>query len=258
VSDAAICERLKRARNALGEDLHSIAGRAGVAERQLRAIEDGRFNELPRGIYARSTIRSYAATLGLDPAEVLNACEPLLPALEEPLAAMGRLWGLRPSRPAVIPGGSSSEPPAASQAARPPDWRLFAAAALDAALIGAMLAIVIASAAIMAGVPIQALDRAAGAFGVMGLMLAGTYFTWLGGLCGVTAGNRAVKRRPFSQDLSSLDLRAIVTRACRCASSDLRFIWELGVWLGRLTTNDKSSVDLSSTDPGNQQTAVAR
>ena len=58
--------------------------------------------------------------------------------------------------------------------------------------------------------------------------------------------------------LSSLDLRAIVTRACRCASGDLSFIWELGVWLGRLSTNDKSPVDLSSTDPGNQRTAVAR
>jgi hypothetical protein len=235
-----------------------------VAEWRLRAIEDGRFDELPRGIYARSTIRLYAAALGLDPAEVLSACEPLLPALEEPIGAMGRLRGLRPSRPAAIPAGSSEHPgplPLARQvghAARPPDWRLFAAAALDAALIGAMLAIVIASAAIIAGVRIHGLDRSASAFGVMGLILAGTYFTWLGGLCGVTAGDRAVKLLPFSPYLSSLNLRAIVTRACRCASGDLSFIWELGVWVGRLTTTDKSSVDLSSTDPANQRTAVAR
>lgn len=255
-----MCERLERARTALGEDLPSIASRIGVAERLLRAIEDGRFDELPRGIYARSMIRSYAAALRLDPAEVLTACEPLLPALEEPISAMGRLQGLRPSKLTAVaaPTGSTgiaAESPAqpfvspAAPPAGPPDWRLFAAAALDAALIGAMLAIVIASAALLTGVRIHALDHAAGAFGVMGVMLAGTYFTWLGGLCGVTAGDRAVKLFPFAQDLSSLNLHAIVARASRCANGDLNFIWELGVWAGRLSRNDRAA-DLSSTDPG--------
>jgi Helix-turn-helix domain len=243
VSEATICEQLRRARTARGEDFPSIARRTSLPERQLRAIEDGRFDELPRGIYSRAAIRSYSAALGLDPAEVLSACEPLLPAVEEPIDAMGRVMGLRPSRPVATTGPPEPEPPTASHVVRPPDWRLCAAAALDAALIGAILALVIASAAITAGVRIHALDRAAGAFGVMGVMLAGAYFTWLGGLCGVTAGDRAVRLLPFSPDLSSLNLRAIATRACRCASGDLSFIWELGAWLGRPAAHDKPSPD---------------
>ena len=242
VSDPTIGPRLKQARVALGEDLHSLARRAGVPERQVRAIEDGRFDDLPRGIYARSAVRSYAAALGFDPLDALHDCELLLPPLEEPIRAMGRLKGVRSADRAPVPA-SSCESHLEREGGQPPDWRPCAAAAVDAALIGAILAMVIAGAAVTANVRIDALDGAA-AFGGIGFLLAGVYFTFLGGLAGMTAGGRAVRLFPLSRESSPLDLREIATRAGRWAAGDLCFLWKAGVWLGRLTRG--TSVDAAA------------
>jgi len=244
-------DSLKYARMARREALASVARRTGVAERLLRAIEEGRFECLPPGIYGRGAIRSYAAAFGLDAAEILAACGPLLPAVDDPISAMGRLRGVRSPRSPEF----SSEPPAIPDA-RCPDWRLLVASVLDAGVIGAMLVAVIGSASIMSGAPPAALDGSAAAFGLMGVLLGSSYFLWLGGLAGTTVGTRGVGLGSCSQELS-LNLRAIATRAVRSATDDLRFIRDLGVWFGRLTTND--NVNPHSTDsPGNRRTVVAR
>src|SRR4051794_20125269 len=88
-------ERLRRARTSRGEQLAELAAGIGVRESVLRGIEDGRFDQLPPGIYARAAIRSYSSAVGLDPVEILDACAPSLPAIEEPISAMGRLRGIR-------------------------------------------------------------------------------------------------------------------------------------------------------------------
>jgi hypothetical protein len=231
-------DRLKAARIDQGEALASVAQRTGVAERLLRAIEDGRFSDLPRGIYARAAIRSYAVAFGLEPAEILAACDALLPVVDDPISTMARLRGVRPPKAPA----SSVEPAAPpSDADGRPDWRLPAAAALDAVLIGAMLAVVMGSTRIMAGAPAGALTGSAAAFGLVGLLLAGSYFVWLGGLMGTTAGRRSVRIPPSPDPCRPLRLRAIATRAIRYATDEGRFIRDLGVWLGRMSTSTSTT-----------------
>ncbi len=224
----AIHERLRQARTARIEDLASVARRTGVREGLLKAIEDGRFDQLPHGIYARAAIRSYSVALGLDPDEILCACAPLLPAVEEPISGLARLRGIRSSTPAKAAARRPTIDPSDA-----PGWRLLAAATLDACVIVTMLLAVVASAAAATAVPISALGRPpAAAFGVMGVVLGTAYFVWFGGLIGATAGQWVFGLRPFAHDPDSLDLRTIAARALRCATGDVRFIEYLGDWLG--------------------------
>ena len=221
--------RLKHARMAIGEDVAAVSRRIGVAERLLRTIEDGRFEDLPRGIYGRAAIRSYAAELGLDPAEILTACEALLPPLDDPISALGRLRGVR--QPRVKPARPEAEVEANSDFAQP-DWRLAAAAVIDAALIGALLVAVVGSASLVADAPLEALSGGALSFGLVSVLLGSSYFLWLGGVSGATGGERWIGRRLSTPHACRLDLRGIAHRAAWSATDDLRFIRDLGAWLG--------------------------
>lgn len=57
---------LRRAREAQNEDLRVAATHLRIRAGYLRAIEDGRFDELPSGAYALGFVRAYAIHLGLD------------------------------------------------------------------------------------------------------------------------------------------------------------------------------------------------
>lgn len=235
--------RLTQARLARGEEIASVSRRIGVAERLLLTIEDGRFGELPRGIYGRAAIRSYAAALGLDPAEILTACEALLPALDDPIRGLGRLRGVPQPRLQMC----EAEPESENQAevrmglgARP-DWRLAVAAALDAWLIGGLLVAVVGSASLVAGAPLAGLAGSALALGLVGVLLGSSYFVWLGGVSGATGGERWVGRRPSSGHARCLTLRGIAIRAVWCATDDLRFIRDVGVWIGGVATHIRAT-----------------
>ena len=203
--------------------MKALAGRTGLREGLILAIEDGRFDALPRGIYARAAIKTYASAMGFDPEEILEACAPSLPAVEEPIRAMGRLRGVR-QRPIAAP----APPPGAPRAApspETPDWRLPAAAAIDACVVGAMLGALITIARIATDVPVATLGSAgAGAFAVMGLVLAVAYFAWFGGLSGATAGERALHLDGDASRTARATLAVIAARAMHCATDDVRFV----------------------------------
>lgn len=57
---------LRRAREAQNEDLRVAATHLRIRDIYLRAIEEGRFDELPTGAYALGFVRAYAIHLGLD------------------------------------------------------------------------------------------------------------------------------------------------------------------------------------------------
>jgi cytoskeleton protein RodZ len=57
---------LRRAREAQNEELRVAAAHLRIRDGYLRAIEDGRFDELPAGAYAVGFVRAYAVHLGLD------------------------------------------------------------------------------------------------------------------------------------------------------------------------------------------------
>ncbi len=61
---------LRTARERLGWDLDAIAAYLRIRPAVLRAIEDGRLDDLPGGAYTLGFLRSYAGLLGLDADEV--------------------------------------------------------------------------------------------------------------------------------------------------------------------------------------------
>jgi len=67
-SDAGdgVGEELARARAALGYSVADVAQQLKFASRQIEALEQGRFEELPTGTFARGMVRAYARLLKLD------------------------------------------------------------------------------------------------------------------------------------------------------------------------------------------------
>lgn len=63
---------LRQARQALGEDVRHCAVYLRIREPYLRAIEDGRYEDLPGRAYAIGFVRAYAVHLGLDGDKVVE------------------------------------------------------------------------------------------------------------------------------------------------------------------------------------------
>lgn len=66
---------LARARMEQGRSVAEMAQQLKLLPRQITALEEGRFDELPGPVFVRGFVRNYARALGLDP-------EPLLASLE--------------------------------------------------------------------------------------------------------------------------------------------------------------------------------
>src|SRR3569832_1971528 len=94
-----VSQQLKSARLTREQDLAAFARQVGVPVHHLCAIEEGRFADLPSGIYGRSAVKSYASACGLDAAEMLAAVEPWLRAVDDPIFGLARLKGLRVTKP---------------------------------------------------------------------------------------------------------------------------------------------------------------
>jgi cytoskeletal protein RodZ len=60
-------ETLRRERELRGIDLREVAEATKISVRFLQALENGRLDILPGGIFPRAFVRQYAAYLGLDP-----------------------------------------------------------------------------------------------------------------------------------------------------------------------------------------------
>ena len=112
MAGSTVYERLRQSRISRGDNLPSIAQRSGVRESLLLAIEEGRFSDLPRGIYGRSAIRSFANALGLDATQVLAECEQFLVPTDDPIEALARLRGCRSALKPAAPETAAAPPPA--------------------------------------------------------------------------------------------------------------------------------------------------
>jgi helix-turn-helix protein len=62
-----------------------------LSSRVIAALEEGRFDALPAGIYARTAVQAYARAVGLDPATVLAELDPLLPGAPVDLLVVAEL-----------------------------------------------------------------------------------------------------------------------------------------------------------------------
>jgi cytoskeletal protein RodZ len=64
---------LREARERQGMTLDGIARATNIPARVLQAIEGGRLDEVPGGLFIRSYLRAYAAQVGLDPDGLVTA-----------------------------------------------------------------------------------------------------------------------------------------------------------------------------------------
>jgi hypothetical protein len=216
-----------RARAERGEDLAALVARTGLRIHHVRAIEAGRFDDLPPGLYGRAAIRSFALAYGLDAEAVLAGCEDLLPRVEDPIAALARMRGVTPAH--AVPAAA----PATVASIAALVWRPFAAATVDGAIAGALLIATSGAAALLARVSLQALSPSAAALFVPALLLGAIYYVWLGGLGGTTFGEYAVGPHARLRDPRPLTLPAIARRTVAAATADARAIYALGLWAGR-------------------------
>jgi transcriptional regulator with XRE-family HTH domain/uncharacterized RDD family membrane protein YckC len=243
VSEETVHERLRRIRIQRGESLAALARQSGLRVEWLQAIEDGRYHDLPSGIYGRSAVRRHSGSLGLDPDEVLAFCAPLLPGVEDPISALGRLRGVTPARRRATsedaipvhpkPGGNPASAHAEAPRCELPSWRLLAAAAIDAVVVVGLL-IAVVTCTVASGVPVSDLGRgAAPAFALLTFVLGACYFVVVGGLLGGTLGEQLAGIPAADEERRPLDLRAVRDRTAQCVLRDVLFIEKLGKWIGR-------------------------
>ncbi len=250
-SAPAVSERLGALRAARGQSLDALAREIGVRRENLIAIEEGRFSDLPTGIYGRAAVKAFASAVGLDPVELLAACEPFLRQAEEPIEGLARIRGLaRPKRPVRAQSPVETVDPRES-----PVWRPLAAAAVDALVIAGFLLVVVFSAALSLVVPISALDRSPAWFALVGMVLGFGYFAWFGGLAGATVGERVVGLT--ASELPTVTLRDVGIRTLRSATEDMRSIRRLGTVFSALATyRSVASVHRNSHHPSVARLAV--
>jgi transcriptional regulator with XRE-family HTH domain len=72
---AIFAQFLATARLRAGRSLQQIAGDTRISPRHLAALEAGRIEQLPGGVYRRAIVRSYAKCVGLDVGVVLERFE---------------------------------------------------------------------------------------------------------------------------------------------------------------------------------------
>lgn len=187
-----ILERLRLAREEHGLDIDALARRTRLRTHLLEAVEQGRWDDLPRGVYARAVVRAYAEAVGMDPHRVVTEVASLLPAAEDPLDGMARVRGFerRPAAPDPQPDGNrSAEAPGGDGMAV--HARIAAAAAIDGAVLAALTLPMLAATAALARVPLaDVVDVAAPAIGLLAALVAPLYFFLLGAIGGATPGER--------------------------------------------------------------------
>jgi Helix-turn-helix domain/RDD family len=237
-----------------GEDIAAFSRRTGVRERLVVAIDEGRFGDLPTGLYARTAVRLYARGVALDVDEVLAACEPLLPVLEDPVSALARLRGLKPApvrtppssrpvagvgaRPVAVPGA----PDRALEPCPFPPWKPLAAVALDGFVVATLLLVAVAGTMTLSGGRAASLGpTAAPVFALLGLLLGTCYFLFFGGIACATAGERLVGMRVGRRSPRHIDPRTVAARAVRCAGRDIRYLVRLGAWAATVLPWDSAS-----------------
>jgi cytoskeletal protein RodZ len=80
-------ELLKAARERKNLSLHAVAEETRISVRYLEAIEQGRYRDLPGGMYNRAFIRSFADYVGLDTQQALECYESEAPPGERSVRA---------------------------------------------------------------------------------------------------------------------------------------------------------------------------
>lgn len=232
-------ERMRQAREERGLDLDALARRTRIRVHQLEAIEQGCFDRLPRGVYARAVVRAYAEAVGLEPNNAVAELGPLLPEPEDAMAGIARVHGYDPPAlarvAAPVHGTREAIAPDAPVPPAPPAFDRAAiaragAAAIDTAVLGGITAMLVTLSAGAAGVPVaDLLPAAAPALCALTAVITGLYFVLLGGVAGATLGGRVAGLAPEAGRAPALDLNTACRRGAAAAARELSIVVELAV-----------------------------
>jgi len=160
---------LHRARVGCGLSLTELGNRTQLSPRFLRILDEGRFADLPGGLYARAFVRSYASAVGLDPDRIVDELSDQLPVAHDPIPRMREIartddpdWVITVEDAQAAASAWFSSLSGRLQAHLPTRGALGEAALDGSVLIGlqAVLAVVTAW---MCGVHVQSLLTSAGA-----------------------------------------------------------------------------------------------
>jgi transcriptional regulator with XRE-family HTH domain len=215
---------LRRARLARGLTIDDVAAQTRLSPRLVTLVDEGRFDELPAGLYARSAIRAFATATGIDPDAALARLEPFLPRPPDPLMAMRQSLGC-PAETAPLAADLDrvwstlrSRARASLQRAHGTPLRVIgtrsAAACIDTLLLVLLNALLLGGAAWFSDVSVTALVESAGA--AIATFCAVTWVSYYVLLAGVaqTAGSW-ICDGPQARDDRPLRLAEILRRAGR-------------------------------------------
>lgn len=108
-AESAVGGALRALRVSKGWSLEEVAARIKFAPRQIAALEEERWADLPKGISLRGLIRSYARLLGADPEAIIGSLEPQMRgSAPARLATQSSLQSPRGAMPAEEERSSSS------------------------------------------------------------------------------------------------------------------------------------------------------
>lgn len=233
-----VVERLRQAREDQGLGLDTLERRTRVRVHLLEAVEQGRFDKLPRGVYARAIIRAYATAVGVDPNRATADVASRLPDVEDPIDGIARVRGIKRSGAGASPDAAGTQHVHHSQQvehSHQVEWHLppgteqqqrAAVAAIDGALLTAIQGALVALTALTAGVSVtNLLEFATPALVMLFVVISGLYFVLLGGVAGATIGARVMRcGRPERLAVSP---SAVLLRAGCAAARELSILMDV-------------------------------
>lgn len=159
---------LLRARLRRGLSLTDIRDRTRLSPRMLRILDEGRFSELPGGLYARGYVRAYAAAVDLDPDETVDELSAQLPIAQDPIPMMRA--NARAEDPAWLTALEDAQASAEAWVescvgrfrSQLPTRETLKVAALDGAILVILQAVLTMVTAWLCGVDVQSLLRTSG------------------------------------------------------------------------------------------------
>ncbi len=202
---------LRQARLERGITLEQVILSTRLRRSFAERIDEGRFSELPPGVYARGYLRAFAIAVGADPEAILSQLSDALPEPADPLPLLRELAKER-TPPSVLAFVTERlESWRRNDRAR---WLLrHLAAFVDALLLLFLNAIVVWAVARTCGVGVGALLNAAGgALASIAVVTFAIYFLLLAGVGGCTPGGWLCGVGAPA-DRTPLDLRSILRRA---------------------------------------------
>ena len=223
---------LREARITRNITIQELSARTSMSAATLRKIDEGRFDELPPGLYARSYVKVFAREVGLDPAQAVKHVEHLLPGAPDPLpvlrelkgpttadrlsALAARLFKRAPEAEAEPPSDAAVEPEEPSTLSF--HITLVCAATVDACLLLALNTGILLLISLGVDVAPTVLVKKGAVFvGLLCAVPTALYFLLFNGVAGRTPG-RCICGLPEPPPHVPLTLEAILRRSLTPAS----------------------------------------